>query len=505
MLTGGDDHADCNKSELLQPDEVKARLSAVNSAYEGLWADFLQNRWEQARDRSAALLRILGTVPDCQKDVETWVTEADFCYIAGATNGNDVVALERAVSCYSSSLGIPGGEGNASARRMRAEAMLRLHRYEEAFAAFGDLASNFPPPYVDLEVAPFKLRHDAQLCERLGQLGRLPQAKAAEAAAALRLVASRVESVCSPSQNASQRTVSWPKVRELEAGDVKALQTGLWGQLKAISAPYPQERFNAWLPSKRREPLSQGVDWRQAEAAYASEGIVVIDDFFNPEALAELWDFAREAPCFSTVRRGYLGAFPADGNVHPLIISAALALEHLMPRTFAAHPLGLWWFFKYTEAGPSGIGIHADAAAVNVNIWLTPDEARRAGGGLDVYMQLPPDEAAVHEFNHDFATEAEEAAFRDSLLAAGGVRHVDYRRNRAVIFVSDLFHASEPFQFVDCENQPRVNLTLLFGDRTAARPCRPESKTNENELAAPGNIPSGDAAAGGGGGWDLFD
>ena len=42
---------------------------------------------------------------------------------------------------------------------------------------------------------------------------------------------------------------------------------------------------------------------------------------------------------------------------------------------------------------------------------------------------------------------------------------VNDRRNRAVIFVSDRYHASEPFDFPDSDEAPRVNLTLLFGDR----------------------------------------
>lgn len=48
-------------------------------------------------------------------------------------------------------------------------------------------------------------------------------------------------------------------------------------------------------------------------------------------------------------------------------------------------------------------------------------------------------------------------------LEASGSDHVAYRQNRAVIFVSDRFHASQPFEFG--AGSPRVNLTLLFGDR----------------------------------------
>merc|ERR1711988_1297382 len=80
----------------------------------------------------------------------------------------------------------------------------------------------------------------------------------------------------------------------------------------------------------------------------------------------------------------------------------------------------------------------------------------------------------VQDFNYEFSGPDEEKAFRQT-LEVGGVQHVEYRQNRAAVFVSDLFHVSEPFDFPDSVEAPRVNLTLLFGDRTAARkglPCQ---------------------------------
>jgi len=47
----------------------------------------------------------------------------------------------------------------------------------------------------------------------------------------------------------------------------------------------------------------------------------------------------------------------------------------------------------------AGVGLHADDAAVNVNIWLTPDGARSAGGGLDVFRETPGRGLAASAFN----------------------------------------------------------------------------------------------------------
>lgn len=499
------------------PAEVHARAVAVQNAYIGLWEDFLRNRLSVAGERALALLQILGTIPEGSKDADLWVTEADFLYIAGACHRNEQALLERALACYSRVLALPESTGNCNARRMRAETLMRLRRYQEAFDAFAELAP-LPElaPFEELEAAPFRLRHDAALCDRLASLGRLPAEVAADAAEALRAVSKRVE--VAPLPGGRQR---WPRVRQLSVEDQADLRRARFGELLRICAPYPDERLAPWRSSAlslrgaggvtgpSADPLSAAVDWAAARRAYQTEKIAIIDDFFTPDALEELWRFSRESPSFRTVRNGFLGAFPADGNVHPLILATAYSLERHMPDILAGHPLGLWWLFKYTEAGRSGIGIHADAAAVNMNIWLTPDEARKSGGGLDIYTELPPVEAGMMEINREFATEEDEAKFRDELLKAGDVRRVEYRRNRAAIFVSDLYHASEPFEFADCIEAPRVNLTFLFGDRAADRVAG--AKPQASPLAA------GDAEGLGvvGGvtgkrpleetGWDLFD
>jgi hypothetical protein len=75
-----------------------------------------------------------------------------------------------------------------------------------------------------------------------------------------------------------------------------------------------------------------------------------------------------------TLRRGYLGAFPADGTTHPIVRSLAEELLEAAPSIFGAHTLALWWIFKYDETNPDGIGIHADPAAVNINLEHVPSQ-----------------------------------------------------------------------------------------------------------------------------------
>jgi hypothetical protein len=156
-------------------------------------------------------------------------------------------------------------------------------------------------------------------------------------------------------------------------------------------------------------------------------------------------------------------------------------------QVFHGHPLGLWWFFKYTDEAPNGIGIHADPAAVNINVWLTPDDSCISGGGLEVFKLVPPAEVTVREVNHE-RTAAEEAEFYAE-LAKDGIFKIPYKCNRAAVFVSDQYHVSEPFQFRPGLDNHRVNLTLLFGDRVLGR----------EEEAGAAKTPAKDD------GWDLFD
>ena len=108
------------------------------------------------------------------------------------------------------------------------------------------------------------------------------------------------------------------------------------------------------------------------------------------------------------MRRGFLGAFPGDGLTHPLLLRLAHELVAAAPRIFADYALALWWLFKYSETNPAGIGIHADPAAVNCNLWLTQDAACLDGGGLTVYSHVPELHTHTLAVNHEFA-DGEEA------------------------------------------------------------------------------------------------
>lgn len=208
------------------------------------------------------------------------------------------------------------------------------------------------------------------------------------------------------------------------------------------------------------------VDPANAEAQRAwlaaDPNSVVIDGLLTPEALEGLRRF-----CWgSTIWRrhypgGYVGAFPETGLACPLLAQVAEELRATFPRIFEDHMPRYLWAFRCDQAG-KGTHVHADDAAVNVNFWITPDEANLdpETGGLIFWDKRAPADWSFASYNDD----AEGAM---AFLAEAGAKAVRtaYRANRAVIFDSSLFHATDTFRFRDGARDRRINVTMLFGRR----------------------------------------
>ena len=190
--------------------------------------------------------------------------------------------------------------------------------------------------------------------------------------------------------------------------------------------------------------------------------IVVIDNLLTPEALEGLRRFAHASTIWRKVyREGYLGATPEHGFACPLLAQIAEELPAIFPTIFEKHPLRYLWGFKY-DSDLNGIDIHADFAAVNVNFWITPDEANNDPnrGGLVLWDVAAPKDWDVAKYNRDVA------ANRQFLDAVGAKPiTVPYRANRAVIFDSDLFHKTDRIYFKPGYLNRRINVTMLYGDR----------------------------------------
>jgi tetratricopeptide (TPR) repeat protein len=190
--------------------------------------------------------------------------------------------------------------------------------------------------------------------------------------------------------------------------------------------------------------------------------IAVIDNLLTPEALEALRRYCWGSTVWRTpYEDGYLGAFPEHGFASPLLAQLAEEFRDVFSGICGTHPLKYIWAFKY-DSSLNGINIHADSAAVNVNFWLTPDEANLdpEHGGLVVWDKAAPLDWDFARFNGDIAATR-------AFLAANGAQPltVPYRANRAVVFDSDLFHETDAIRFRDGYLDRRINVTLLYGNR----------------------------------------
>jgi hypothetical protein len=200
------------------------------------------------------------------------------------------------------------------------------------------------------------------------------------------------------------------------------------------------------------------------EQEFADNGVVVIDDFLTPLALAELLAFSQRSTVFNNpMAGGYLGAYHVSGFSSGLFLQVAFELQDRLPSVLNEDLLLKHaWAYKYNNRPgvSSGISEHADEAKVTVNLWITPDSANRnsSTGGLVIHcVPLPP------------TTENWVDAARD-VLRKSGTSHetvtVPYRQNRAVVFKSSFIHHTDVLDFHSGYRNRRINLSLMFGDRT---------------------------------------
>ncbi len=207
--------------------------------------------------------------------------------------------------------------------------------------------------------------------------------------------------------------------------------------------------------------VNPDLDWKRIEQEYldAKPGLVVIDDLLSTEALAAVRDFCLQSTIWNDLKGGFLGASMPDGFSGRLLLRVAAELRARMPRVIRDHPLQTMWGYKYDSRYP-GIGLHADAAAVNVNFWVTPDAANLdpESGGLIVHAHNAPRDLRL-------LNAGREEIYRNLESAGAKKVKVPYRANRAVIFDSGLFHETDAFRFRDGYENRRVNVTMLYGTR----------------------------------------
>lgn len=226
--------------------------------------------------------------------------------------------------------------------------------------------------------------------------------------------------------------------------------------------------------------FSDSFDAAKIEKEWSQKGIVVIDELLSLEALSRIRRVMEESTVWYQTKLpkkigGYTGAYIDDGLYQRILLVLLTELRKRLPGILKDHPMKYLWAYKY-DSNFQGIGLHADEAAVNVNIWLTPEDANldKGSGGLVVFTAKPPQDWELNQYNRDT-----DAAY-ETLLKPTNFANVTvpYRENRAVMFDSALFHHTDNFRFKKGYRNRRINLTILYGDMK-----RPEKAQDGGEKA----------------------
>lgn len=201
-------------------------------------------------------------------------------------------------------------------------------------------------------------------------------------------------------------------------------------------------------------------DWNKIDESIASTtpyNYAVIDNFLTSAVVEEMRQALLENKCWQ-----YRNWTSKELNNRrpeiPGLDSIVDKLKAELPNVFKGLELVNHWAFLHQQN--AGLETHSDNGSVTVNLWLTPDEYNLEPdtGGLIFYDVKRSDDMFIHEFNV--------ADYTKTYLAErtkGKSLRVSYKFNRALIFDSRTFHASDKMNFVAKDTSTyRLNLSLIF-------------------------------------------
>ena len=114
------------------------------------------------------------------------------------------------------------------------------------------------------------------------------------------------------------------------------------------------------------------------------------------------------------------------------------------------------WGFIY-ENKAEGVPPHADPADLNLNIWITPDKCVEDNNknGMKIWFIKPPKEWSFISYNSNTKKIIEFIGKEKPL-------EIPYKFNRAILFDSKYFHATNGVSMKDGKGNRRVSFTYLF-------------------------------------------
>jgi Flp pilus assembly protein TadD len=225
-------------------------------------------------------------------------------------------------------------------------------------------------------------------------------------------------------------------------------------------------------PAVDESSLNDSLDVNKITEDYFEHefGLTYFDDFLSLASLKSLRKFLLGSTIWYDFFHtgGYMGAYLKDGLASPLMLQIADDIRKKFPKIFKNYHLAQLWAYKYDSRAFdknntfSGINVHADFAAINVNFWITPESANLdpSSGGLVVYNAEASLEWDFKKYNRIEKKIREDIQNNDQKKTI-----VPYNENRAVMFNSNLFHETDKIEFKEGYENRRINITMLFGKR----------------------------------------
>ncbi len=240
----------------------------------------------------------------------------------------------------------------------------------------------------------------------------------------------------------------------------KNLPPQQWSKIKGY---YDRNIYFEAAPSLSEPVINNYLDIEAIQNDYKTKNNLFFDNFLSQNALEELRKFCLRNTIWHDYRktRGYIGSYLDDGFYCPLLFQIAEELKTKFPEIFHDLPLTYMWAYKYGSFS-KGFKVHADRATINVNFWITPDEANLEPkhGGMIVYQP-------EHQIDWNFDNYNVKTSDIQSILEKHNCKPIEipYRQNRVVLFNSSLFHETAPFKFKEGYENHRINITMLFGNK----------------------------------------
>ncbi len=312
-----------------------------------------------------------------------------------------------------------------------------------ALRTSADLMQNHGRPVRTVTCYASRIKHDAEQIRYLAERG-----------------------LGGPSDSRYRQTLVALQQRALQSGEANRRIRLSQEEAEALAPSVNRILHYADNPAMPQGALNPELDVEEIERRYHASRpeIIHIDTLLRPDALEALRQFCLESTIWKKdYEDGYIGAFLGEGFSSPLVLQVAEELRTTFPGIFHRHRLLQAWAFKQ-DSVRRPLNIHADAAAVNVNFWITPDDANLdpAKGGLIVWDKEAPREWDFKVYN----STAFQPKIREFLKQSGASPvKVPYRANRALVFNSDLFHESDTCVFRDDYESRRINVTFLYGRR----------------------------------------